>query len=210
MRVLLLSEGNTDVTLATPDVCEGAARVFLRRLLEEAIGRQLSEWEIDGGRLPRLHRGHGFREKVCLAIAIHSRKDDVRSLVILIDRDGPANSDRVRLLEGGRADAEEEGYRLALNTAVGVAVEMLEAWLLADAGALEAVVQASGAAPDPESCLNPKSRLKRLIEHAQISPRDAYDRLAAQAELRLVKQRCHAFERFDKEVRQRVVTATAS
>jgi hypothetical protein len=205
---IVLGEGNTD-TRRDQAVAEGALHVLVRGLLSEALARDVSEWEIGGDRLPRLHRGHGFREKVRLAIANHSRDQSIEFMAIAIDRDGPRNARRLRLLEDGRSDAQDQGHRLASKTAVGVMIEMLEAWLLADTGALARVLGTSGARPDPETIPEPKSTLSALIGNANIAVSDAYDRLAEAADIRVISQRCSAFERFAHEVRHRATAAPA-
>jgi len=205
---IVLGEGNTDVRRNLLEA-QGALRVLVRRLLSEAFRRDVGEWEIEGDRLPRLHRGHGFREKVRLAIANHSRDESVEFISIAIDRDGPANAQRLRLLEEGRGDAERRGHRLADHTAVGVMIEMLEAWLLADTGALARVLGTSGATRDPETIREPKSTLSALIGEANITVSDAYDRLAEAADMTVITRRCSAFERFAHEVRQRATAAPA-
>ena len=205
MHVLLLSEGNTDVTLVSPDVVRGAVRVFLQRLIAAEIGHEPSEWEIEGAKLPRLHEGSGFRRKVRLAIAQRSPDADLEALAIVIDRDGPANSGRLGLLEEGREEAVEKGYRLAPHTALGVMVEMLEAWLLADTAALAEVVGISGAAADPESDPNPKATLSQMIGNAGVTVPEAYDQIAERADLSTIRQRCGSFERFASEVHHRLV-----
>jgi len=205
---IVLGEGNTD-TRRDQAVAEGALHVLVRGLLSEALGRNVSKWEIEGGRLPRLHRGHGFREKVRLAIANHSRDESVEFIAIAIDRDGPQNTCRLRLLEDGRAEAERRGHRLASKTAVGVMIEMLEAWLLADTAALGHVLGTSGATPDPQTIPEPKSTLGALIGEANITVSEAYDRLAEAADITVITKRCSAFERFAHEVRQRATATPA-
>ncbi len=204
MRVLLLSEGNTDIRLGPLELPRGAASVLVRRVLEEHLGRHLDEYEIAGGRLPRLHRGSGFRRKVVQAIRVSAHDPEVRAIVILIDRDGPENADRLRLLEQGREDAMQPAEGLASRTALGVAVEMIEAWLLADTSALADVLGVEGAVPDPEALRNPKSRLNSLIDRSSMSSNDVYDALAGGASLHIVAQRCRAFERFRREITERV------
>ncbi len=200
---LLLGEGNTDVTQDRSNA-QGALRVLLRRLLSDSFSREVSEWEIDGGRLARLHRGGGFAEKVRSSIALHSRDDKIEGIAVVIDRDGEKNAKRLGLLEDGRQTASDKGHRLAERTALGVMIEMLEAWLLADTSALASVLGASGAQSDPETIPDPKASLNQLIGQTGLTVTDAYDRIATMANLDALQKRCPAFERFAGEVKERM------
>lgn len=199
---IVLGEGNTDVT-RDPAEARGALRVFVRRLLSEAFAREVREWEVKGDRLFRLHGRGGFAKKVERSIAKHSRDQDISGIAIAIDRDGPENKDRLARLEEGRHAAAEAGHRLADHTAVGVMIEMLEAWLLADTGALASVLGVPGAMPDPETIGDPKPRLSEMIRNAGLTIADAYDQLAESADLAEIRRRCRAFEDFAREGRQR-------
>jgi hypothetical protein len=199
---IVLGEGNTDVT-RDPAEARGALRVLVRRLLSEAFGRDVRDSEVEGDRLFRLRGRGGFARKLERSIAQHSRKTEVTGIAVAIDRDGPQNSRRLRLLEEGRAEAERKRRRLADRTAVGVMIEMLEAWLLADTRALARVLGATGAMPDPETIGDPKPRLNTLIHEAGLTIADAYDQLAESADLEEIRRRCGAFEDFAREVRQR-------
>lgn len=205
MQVMLLSEGNTDVTITMHADTQGALRVFVRRILEKEFGRTVTEWEIRGGKLPRLHKRKlgGFQGKVRQAIIDHSINSDISHLGISIDRDGPANKQRLALLCAGRDVAEQEGYRLASSTALGVAVEMIEAWLLADTKALANILGVSGSTSDPESFSDPKAKLNELKKESLLSVNEIYDHLAEQADLDVVMKRCPSFEQFVSEIRQR-------
>ena len=200
---MLLSEGNTDVTFTTHAVTQGALRVFVRRILARVWKRPITEIEIAGGKLPRLHSGGGYKRKVKFAIELYSNDVHISHLGISIDRDGEANKKRLALLRAGRDESEKEGRRLAPSTALGVAVEMLESWLLADTKALAKVLGVSGSVPDPESIRNPKATLNELKNENPLSVNEIYDQLAEYADLNVVMKRCPSFKQFANEVRQR-------
>lgn len=205
MKVMLLSEGNTDVTITTHAVTQGALRVFVRRILSHLLERPIDKMEIAGGRLPRLQTGGGFKTKVKRAIELYSIDNEISHLGISIDRDGEGNKKRIALLQAGRDEAEKGNYRLAPLTALGVAVEMLEAWLLADTKALATVLEATGSAPNPESLRNPKAYLNDLRGDNTLNINEIYDQLAEQADLAVVMKRCPSFEQFVSEIRQRFI-----
>lgn len=202
---MLLSEGNTDVTITTHAVTQGALRVFVRRILARELKRSIADREIVGGRLPRLQRGGGYSRKVKRAIELYSKNADISHLGIAIDRDGEANKKRLGLLRSGRDESAKEGHRLALSTALGVAIEMLESWLLADTAALAQVLGVSGSEQNPESIRNPKATLNKHKGDNPLSVNEIYDKLAEQADLDVVMKRCPSFAQFVNEVRQKFV-----
>ncbi|MCI0631074.1 MAG: DUF4276 family protein [Phycisphaerales bacterium] len=200
MHVVLLSEGNTDVRIGFHETARGSLAVLLQRMLEELLGVTASAIVIEGDRLPRLTRGGGFDRKVELAINRYADKAD--ALVIVVDRGGTENRNRIQLLEGGRDRCQ---VLLAQKTAVAVAVEEMEAWLLADAAALAKVLGATGAAGDPESLIDPKATLSKLAKSSGLAVSEYYDGLARAASIERIKQRCRAFEEFCSDVNRRLV-----
>lgn len=209
MRILLLSEGNTDVTRA-PDAVQGALRHILRLVLSELYQREVQLAEIAGDHLPRLHRPRGFQTKVLRAIQLADSDQDLDGIAIAIDRDGLANSNRRRLLEQGREDAQQHGCRLASRTAIGVMVEMLEAWLLADSQAISQVCSLHGAFSDPETYRDPKRELNALIGEHRLDVATTYDSIARRINLQVLRQRCPAFDDFYQEVRSRILSSANS
>lgn len=198
MKVLLFGEGNTDVTTVAVGH-RGALAILLSRLLEVG-GRQC---EISGARLPRLQTGSGYSRKVDLAIALAHTKG-AQAVAVVVDRD--RHADRLRLLREGRDAARRKTTAphasLAWRTAVGVAVEMLEAWLIADTAALGRVGHVQGAMPDPESTPNPKERLTEFLDEVGEDVATAYDAIARDANLSEIERRCPAFREFAQEVRR--------
>lgn len=199
MRIVLLSEGNSDVAIG--DACtRGAIAILLRRVITEFKRIDPDAVILHGDRLPRLNRGSGFDRKVRMAIEKYDGKAD--ALAIVIDRDGPENAVRLELLRAGR-DGSARSF--ARKTVVGVAVEMMEAWLLADSRALATVLSTAGAQPDPETVRDPKSELTRLARLVDKRPGDCIDEIARKADLQRVCDRCRSFEEFVKEVKHRLV-----
>lgn len=199
MHVVLLSEGNTDVRVGLFAEARGAIAVLLQRLLAASLNAPESAVRVEGQRLPRLQSGGGYERKMRLAIELYDGKAD--GLAVVVDRDGNENRDRLRLLEVGRQSATAS---LSQRTAIGVAIEMMEAWLLADTGALATILNATGAQPDPETIPNPKAVMCTLAESAGKKPASCYDELAANCNIQVVRNRCRAFEEFAREVRQRI------
>jgi hypothetical protein len=202
MKVMLFGEGNTDVT-TVPKEHRGALDVLLSRILE-AGGETC---EVIGSRVPRRHemqKGQpGYPGKVDLAIAkAHANGAD--GVAFVVDRDG--DTMRLKLLDDGRTRARDKTNAphaaLAWRTAIGVAVEMLEAWLLADTNALSKVVSATGAQQNPESIRDPKGRLNELLDEAALEVAAAYEAIAEAADISEIERRCPAFQAFAQEVRE--------
>jgi len=197
MKVLLFGEGNTDVTTGATRH-RGALAILLARLLE-AGGKQC---DVSGARLPRLQRGSGYPRKVDLAIG-QAQAKGADAVAVVVDRDGHAH--RLALLREGREAAQQQAgaphAALAWRTAVGVAVEMLEAWLIADTAALAELGHVPGAMPYPESIPNPKQRLTALLDEVAADAATAYDRIAHAANISEIERRCPAFREFAREVR---------
>jgi hypothetical protein len=89
---------------------------------------------------------------------------------------------------------------------VVVAVQMMEAWLLADRDAVASVVGSRVKLPEfnqPEKIRHPKQELTRLLSKAKISyTSQQAARLADAADVRLIRERCPSFERFCEAVSQ--------
>lgn len=227
MRLLLVSEGALDVGAAgrdhggaahgEDDTSKGAVGVLVRRVLEERLGREIQAWEIEGDVLPRVHRASesvsGYARKVQLAIE-EARIRGCSSVAVVVDRDRTAGSSRLSQLREGRSLAEQQGNPLAYATALGVAVETVEAWLLADEQALNEALSLNPRAPaipDPEGLdggpkteSHPKNVLRKLIRSSPAAGATPYDDVAERVRLDVLQRRCRVgFAPFADEVRER-------
>lgn len=222
MKILLVSEGALDVGATRGgaehgDERRGAVGVLVRRLLEEKLGREVRDWEIERDVLPRVHDRSdsvsGYPRKVMLAIAA-AKERRCSAVAIVVDRDRTEGTKRLGQLREGRALAEQAGNPLAYKAALGVAVEMVEAWLLADEQALNEAfgLQPKVAAiPDPEGLdggpktdAYPKTVLRAHLEAARTPCAAPYDEVAERARLDMIERRCpQGFAPFAAEVRAR-------
>ncbi|MGH7272346.1 MAG: hypothetical protein ACREJ3_18105, partial [Polyangiaceae bacterium] len=183
MKLLVLGEGKNDIGDPYADpACRGAVTIFAQRVLQ-AHGVGLADGEVHGGQLSRFHNAsagaRGFDRKVTLSIAEAARRG-YASVAIVVDRDGAKNAQRLSLLEKGREEAKTVGRSpgtraLAARTAVGVAIETIEAWLLADGAAAKEILHPKSQVPsvNPESLWgektapsHPKNVFQRLLESA--------------------------------------------
>jgi len=76
-----------------------------------------------------------------------------------------------------------------------VIVEKLEAWLIADPGALERVLRVKTSFRSPETIPDPKAELCRLLRPRIYTPAIAH-RIAEEIDLRVLAQRCTRFKAF--------------
>ncbi len=199
MKLLLASEGPRDFGSGET---QGIVGVLVRRLLSEKFRRDVSPAEIVPVPLQRAHKHSsstsGYPRKVELAI-IEAAARGFTSVVVVVDRDGPRNVARIQDLQAGLELAQGNGLAgvagMSQRTAVGVAIETAEAWLLADSRALN---QALGAKvptpPDPESMWgeqqHPKTFLGALISATDREHGATLDAIAELVDLGLLERRC--------------------
>ena len=121
--------------------------------------------------LPRVHRRRptlsGYEHKVRDAI-VEARISGCTAVVVVVDRDGSAVGLRLTALSAGRTQADGEGEALAKKTALGVAVETVEAWLLADETALNTALD-----PHPHAAMTPSPELLAGAARSEKHPKGA-------------------------------------
>ncbi len=196
---------------------KGAVTILVRRLLEEKLNRDIAEWEIESKPLPRVNKRSptlsGYEHEVRDAI-IEARISKCTAVIVVVDRDGTTPGLRLAALSAGRAHAEKEGEALAAKTALGVAVETVEAWLLADETALNAALDPHPPAatmPSPEqldgparSEKHPKTLLHSRMERSRREVPWPYDAIAEHVRLDVLAARCpEGFAPFAAEVKER-------
>lgn len=155
--------------------------------------------------LRRMH-GRGFARKVKAAM-VDAVRDRAIAVVVVADRGGERNRKRLEEMKKGRDDAAQDGINVP--AALGLAVEELEAWLLADETAISATtgMTLAGALPDPESDNNPKSTLSRLYSQAT-ARKDRWrlhEAIADGIDLDSLARRCpRGFSPFQQEILERL------
>lgn len=213
-HVLVVSEGARDATRAPDTTFRGVVVILVQRLLQEALGRRIEDHEVDGGRMPRSRDARGFAPKVyavlkspAMALAQPSASPAPKfdSFVFVVDRDR-YHADRLAQLEAGRAHAETdtETFEAARRTVVALAIEAVEAWLLADHEALRSTLNADRGVPNPEGLSQPYVALAELISAAgfdHADEREVYDKLARAIDLKTLEARCSSFKRLAVGVR---------
>lgn len=227
MRVLILGEGPTDLGRAGPDgtpLREGVLPILVRKLLEGVAPGMPVEVRVQAiCRKPRLFpknsrrmgpSSHGYVNRLRALLGLREGRE-ADAIVIVVDRDGERNADRIVELTKGREQLRQEHKPCA----AGVAIEKIEAWLLADEKALcraldDPTIQRQ---PDPEKLTaqetssdhHPKGRLERLMVRAlkRDIPTgafpDHYADIATHLDLRVLEERCpQGFRSFAEQVRE--------
>ena len=140
MRVLILGEGPTDLGRIGLDgslELEGALPTLVRKLLGgiapqvpvDIRAQRMSKIRLFKKRIGR--SGHGYANKLVALLALKEGRE-ADAVIAVVDRDGERHDDRIAELNRGR----DELRNAKKPCAVGVAIEMIEAWLLADEKAL--------------------------------------------------------------------------
>lgn len=160
MRVLVVSEGKHEQS--------GALESLLKRL-----GGTYASFEYDRVSNNTIHAFHGkgkgyFKRAIRWLKEAEKRQAD--ALVFLIDEDG--RSERIEQIR----DAQDSIIS-QLPRALGVAIRMFDAWMLADEKTLTQVLGYNvERQPDPETIRNPKQICETLLAESsiQMSQREMY------------------------------------
>lgn len=211
--IILYSEGRLDLgedDIFADDDAAGPLRVLLESLLDHC-GWVLIEprlfGKVHGGR--ESHGLRGFARKVHRVLR-DAELNDEQALIIVVDRDGTPGRSRFEELDRGRQDSE-------VPCAIGVAQEMVEAWLLGDPGAWERAfgtdapkppndpeVRTTANSPSPNSA---KQVLRRLLDDANAtgSNLQRYTLIARNTRWQALAVGCpRSFKPFAEEVRERI------
>lgn len=222
MRVLVVGEGCTDTGFGSlageekwPDLATGVIPILVRRILAARLGKDPPGCIFDGDRLPRFHRVRGYPAKVCEAI-LEAHRRGYSAAVIVVDRDTTPGHERLQKLREGRDLAAS---RVPTPAAVGVAIEAMEAWLLADEVVLGSALEIKPnppRGPDPETLSgargspdHPKARLAIFLDQDTNEHRPVIEKLeaiASELDPSEIEKRCkRGFKPFADEVRTRLL-----
>jgi len=216
MRIAFLTEGATEAAFVAgasdeePWPRAGALVILVERIL--GIRGRTEPWSptlaLGAGAGPILHRGRPLLRAAARAGA--------KAAVMLVDADTKGNK-RLTTLRRNRDAVLAEKPSLAIPTAIGVAVEKFDAWLLADEMCLCRVL----GLPNPaEPMGNPedlkgtrgaaddaKAKLNEYLSKDRFGPRLFLEQVRAivmEMDLELVARRCKSFQDFRKEVRRQM------
>jgi hypothetical protein len=212
MPVVVVSEGSTDAGDYGSDGREGCVRILTRRILEEKHGTALPPERFVRGKWARVQkRGmkatDGFRVKLAQTITFYqATRDDCEGLAVVIDRDKPRHNGKLNELDAGRQEALSNGATLAEKTAIGMAVEEVEAWLLGAYDYFHNELGLSKPEHAPEELSKPKERYTELLQELGLDPLECCDRIALNGALDNIKGKCPSFTAFAEDVASRIDT----
>jgi hypothetical protein len=181
----------------------GAVNVLVQRILSEFgvevgdAGLEFDFWR----RFPGNARVRGNDKRLELTIKDIARsRRDVAAIVVVNDADGDGPK-RLATLKAGRESANNDGVALAGQTVIGVAVQMVEAWLLGDHNEVARVLSRAEGGRDPEGHSDPKAVLAEWADAGGKDLLASYDELAKQCKLAVVADRCPSFKKFIEDFR---------
>lgn len=214
VRVLLVSEGRHELG----DCGEGDVPADALPPLEILVRRMTGMTDMagtvrfccrPGKSIRNVHRGRmssGWGKKVYSAMwraANGAEGKTFDAVVVVVDRDGPKNAERLAEMQQGRNAYGDSRFPCAL----GVAVEAFDAWMIADAhGIVAAGGDATKADAYPETITCPKDVADAIFGTrggTGLGPK--YAIVAQEADLANLAQLCpQGFKPFADEVQQRI------
>lgn len=146
--------------------------------------------------------GGGYPGKLKASIVLAEERG-LDGVIFVLDRDREKN--RLVELKAGR-----EELKGTMPSAIGVCIETLEAWLLADHQSVADTLgietkhvpaKPEGLAGEKGTASHPKDVLEHLIEIAPAGAKDVYNELARVADLQTIAQKCpKGFGEFQAEL----------
>lgn len=144
---------------------------------------------------PRYHRGYPDLIGHLHQTLFEFNQLNIELIVVLIDNDREKKNKRLkRLIEKCRKSKCNYDF-----IAPGVAVEALEAWLLADESALSKVAKKTiPCQPSPENIQKPDEVLKQITQSSSIGIpyHEVLRGIASELDLNIVLRRCKSFKNF--------------
>ena len=200
MKILLVAEGVRELgDLATGAGATGA--VWIRRLLAAEPDHELEVVPFVLPRLRQLEKGPRGEDENAARAVREARRQGCDGLVFLRDADGDPE-DRRRKNAAGLAMERAAGPPAVL----GIQIQVMETWLLADVDSFERVLKVRPALPKPPEQLwgrprtlsHPKEVYNRAVLQATgRNQRDTAIRLAEEANLDVLARECpEGFGRF--------------
>ena len=211
LRVLLVGEGRHELGDRQEEFLSGDALGPLATLVCRIINRDetIRFFGRAGKRIRNVHRGKAssaWVKKVYSAIWHAANDTDGHAfdaVVIVVDRDGEKNSNRLSHMKQGRDMFGASRFPCAL----GVAIEAFDAWMIADAQAIEAAGgDGDKAHASPEEIHRPKEEADAIFgTRGGTGLGFRYAVVAGKADLACLESCCpQGFKPFADEVRDKI------
>jgi hypothetical protein len=120
--------------------------------------------------------------------------------IVIVDADG---KDPLEVEEKLRIKIRDRNYPFPMNVRFYAVPQAIDAWLLADVGAISAAVRGRGGKPvmrshdDPERLLDPKEWFRKLLtDHKATYTAELCREIAQNIDLNVLSQKCHRFPLF--------------
>jgi len=120
--------------------------------------------------------------------------------IVIVDADG---KDPLEVEERLRIKIQGRNYPFPMNVRFYAVPQAIDAWLLADVGAISAAVQGRGGKPvrkshdDPERLLDPKEWFRKLLtDHKATYTAELCREIAQKTDLHVLSQKCRRFPLF--------------
>jgi|GEM_PF-2489328 len=129
------------------------------------------------------------------------KKRGAEFLVAVFDNDGAPHDERLNRIK----DSIKKYPNIQVVTAPGVAVEEVEAWLLADVVAVGKILSISiNEPPSPETIEDPKEYLDKIFASSPklVKDLDLYSDIAGELNKNNLLTKCKSFKRFHDEILQ--------
>jgi hypothetical protein len=195
MRVLVVSEGEHEQG--------GALENLLRRL-----GGKEAQFVLDCVRRDDIHAHHGKGSgyiKRALRWLKEAKRREMDALILLVDQD-KAEYRRNEQVREAQEYCNPKVPAFNLPRAMGVAIKMFDAWMLADEKALTDVLgYAVTRQRDPETIDKPKKVCGKLLEDSanEMAQREMYAEVALRLDIGTLTSRCpKGFKPFAEHVRR--------
>jgi len=189
MRVLLVSGGKHELS--------GALENLLTKL--GAVPESLEFDRVSSDKIHVFHgKGRGFFKRA-VGWLKEAERCGANALILLIDEDG--RSETITEIR----DAQDY-HQSQLPRAMGIAIRMFDAWMLADEKALAEVLGCNvNKQPDPETIRHPKQVCADLLagSNNQMSQSEMYARVSRNINIDILCDRCQSgFKPFATHVRK--------
>ena len=151
-------------------------------------------------------KGEGGHTKRALAWLRKAWKDHYDALIYLIDDDDKRHEKRNDQIRKAQEFRELDVPASHKPRAMGVAIKMFDAWMLADEEALTEVLGCSITKQrDPETIDEPKKECTRLLANGanKMAQREMYEKVALRLDIKVLTKRCpKGFKPFAERVRK--------
>ena len=146
----------------------------------------------------RFGRGFGNISRKLVVFAKQLQTAGSKIIIVIVDNDRMPHNSRLNSLK-------RKINKVSIPVAVGVAIESVESWLLADEQALNFALGTTQIPrlPSSSKIRKPKDKLAQIVKKYANQPvsRNLYSQIADRADKRVLDKRCRSFNHFHNELK---------